>query len=276
MSKKRKIEEVKKENETIDNLPKIIMGLDISTTCIGVCILEDDGSEYGKVLELTHVSPKVPRKIKGMKSLFLKKQIFKDEFLTKWKKMGITKVVIEAPLLSSNNVNTVATLLQFNGMISDCIYEILGIVPDYITSYDARKYAFPSLSTIRKYNRDGEQYSNKKILNAIKKSKVVLFGGYMFDIDKKEIILSKVSEIFPNIDWLYGKQGNLIKENFDATDAYVACVGQLHYEKYGELNFKITDTKIYEKYVEYDLHYWNRVEHRLTYLNDEEYKEKGE
>lgn len=267
MVKKRKIEEVTEENTT--QYPKIIMGLDISTTCIGVCILEDDGSEYGKVLELTHVSPKVPRKIKGIKSLFLKKQIFKDEFLTKWKKFGITKVVIEAPLLSSNNVNTVATLLQFNGMISDCVYEILGIVPDYITSYDARKYAFPSLSTVRKFNRTGEPYDNKKILNAIKKSKVVLFGGFMFDVDKKEIILSKVSELFPNIDWIHNKKGDLIKENFDATDAYVACIGQLHLEKYGELNFKIKDINIKENIVEYNLSYWDKNEIRQTYLNEE-------
>ena len=87
MAKKKKIEEDIKQENTTEQLPKIVMGLDISTTCIGVCILEDDGSEYGKVLELTHISPKVPRKIKGIKSLFLKKQIFKDEFLTKWKNL---------------------------------------------------------------------------------------------------------------------------------------------------------------------------------------------
>lgn len=269
MAKKKKIEEDIKQENTTEQLPKIVMGLDISTTCIGVCILEDDGSEYGKVLELTHISPKVPRKIKGIKSLFLKKQIFKDEFLTKWKKFGITKVVIEAPLLSSNNVNTVATLLQFNGMISDCVYEILGVVPDYITSYDARKYAFPSLSTIRKYNRNGEVYDNKKILSSIKNSKVVLFGGFMFDVDKKEIILSKVSEIFPNINWIYDKKGSLIKENFDATDAYVACIGQLHFEKHGELKFNIKNINIKENIVEYNLYYWDKTELRQTYLNEE-------
>ena len=246
---------------------RIIMGLDISTTCIGVCILEDDGSDYGKVLELTHVSPKIPRKIKGMKALFLKKQIFKEAFLKKWMKFGIDKVIIEAPLLSSNNVNTVATLLQFNGMISECVYDILGVVPDYITSYDARKYAFPSLSDIRKVNRNGEPYDNKKILNAIKKSKVVLFAGFPFDIDKKLILHSKVSEIFPNINWIYDKKDELIKENFDATDAYVACIGQLHLEKYGELNFKISNINIKDKLVEYNLNYWGKTEKRQTFLN---------
>ena len=252
-----------------DNKPNLVMGLDISTTCIGVCILEDDGSEYGKILELTHVNPKIPNRFKGIESLFIKKKIFNNEFLRKWKDVGIKRVIIESPLLRSNNVNTVATLLQFNGMISDCVYEILGVVPDYITSYDARKYAFPSLSTIRKYNRNGEVYDNKKILSSIKNSKVVLFGGFMFDVDKKEIILSKVSEIFPNINWIYDKKGSLIKENFDATDAYVACIGQIHFEKNGELNFKIKDININDNIVEYNLHYWDKTELRQTYLNEE-------
>ena len=30
-----------------EHKPNLVMGLDISTTCIGVCVLEDDGSEYG-------------------------------------------------------------------------------------------------------------------------------------------------------------------------------------------------------------------------------------
>ena len=57
---------------------KIAMGLDISTACIGVCILIDDGSDYGKIAELTHINPKVPTKIKGIEQLFLKKRYSKN------------------------------------------------------------------------------------------------------------------------------------------------------------------------------------------------------
>ena len=42
---------------------KVIMGLDVSTKCIGVTLLLDDGSDYGKIIELTHVNPKIPSKI---------------------------------------------------------------------------------------------------------------------------------------------------------------------------------------------------------------------
>ena len=140
---------------------KIAMGLDVSTSTIGVCIVLDDGSDYGKILELTHISPKIPSKIKGIESLFIKKKIF-EEFIVKFKDFGIDEVVIEEPLLRSNNVNTVGTLLRFNGMISDCVYNILGIVPHYISSYDARKYSFPTLMSIRKYGKDEKQYDYKK------------------------------------------------------------------------------------------------------------------
>jgi hypothetical protein len=68
-----------------------------------------------------------------------------EEFIEKYKDIGIDHVIIEEPLISSNNSITVSTLLRFNGMISDCIYNVLGIVPDYISSYDARKYSFPDL-----------------------------------------------------------------------------------------------------------------------------------
>ena len=54
---------------------EIYLGLDVSTACIGISIIVDDGSDYGKIIELTHISPKVSSKIKGIEQLFLKKKI---------------------------------------------------------------------------------------------------------------------------------------------------------------------------------------------------------
>lgn len=251
----------------MENNKKIIMGLDISTVCIGICLLEyDENSEYGKILELTHVNPKVPRKVKGIEALFLKKKIFNEQFLSRWKDIGISKVVIESPLLSSNNVNTVSTLLQFNGMISDCVYNILGIVPEYISSYDARKYSFPEFMAIRKYDKEGEKYDNKKIIKSVKKSQYMLFGAYPWDIDKKELIQAKVAEIFPDIQWLTSKKGELKKENFDACDAYVACLGALHKEKYGELSPKTLNLTIKDNIIEFDMSFWGETHHKQIHL----------
>ena len=93
--------------------PRVILGLDISTACIGACLVVDDGkTDLPKIEILTHKTPKIPRKVKGIEALFLRKQIFEDEFIKTLSGYGITDVVIEEPLLSSNNVNTVATELH--------------------------------------------------------------------------------------------------------------------------------------------------------------------
>ena len=248
------------------NVNKIDMGLDVSTSTIGVCIVLDDGSDYGKILELTHISPKIPSKIKGIESLFIKKKIF-EEFIVKFKDFGIDEVVIEEPLLRSNNVNTVGTLLRFNGMISDCVYNILGIVPHYISSYDARKYSFPTLMSIRKYGKDEKQYDYKKIKKEIQQCKMVLFGDYPWTIDKKTVIQGNVSELFPDVPWIYNKKGELKKENFDASDAYVACLGYLNKEKYGELDMRVENIQEIDKGIKYDVVYWNKRLSRITYCD---------
>ncbi len=257
----------------MDKNNNLYLGLDISTKTIGFCLLENDGSDYGKIIELTHINPKISSKIKGVEQLFLKKKFF-EEFIKKYKNLEIGSVIIESPLLKSNNINTCGTLLRFNGMISDCIYNTLGVVPEYISSYDARKYAFPELMAIRKYGKDGNQYEYKKIMNEITNNKFVLFGSYSWEVDKKTVLHDKVSKLFPEIQWVYDKSGELKKENFDASDAYVAIRGWLNLQKYGEFNMKsenimstaLTDPEVSTK-IEYDITYWDKKEHRITYID---------
>jgi hypothetical protein len=159
-------------------------------------------------------------------------------------------------------------------MVSDCVYNILGIVPEYISSYNAREYSFPELMSIRKYGKDEKQYPYSKIMKEIKECKLVLFGGYPWTIDKKTVIQGKVSELFPDIEWLYDKKGELKKENFDACDAYVAVLGHLNMQKHGELEFKVEEIGAQNEpgvatVVEYNVSYWDRTEHRTTYINHE-------
>ena len=180
--------------------------------------------------------------------------------------------MIESPLLRSNNVETVSTLLKFNGMVSDCIYNNLNIVPKYISSYDARKYAFPDLMAIRKYGKDEKQYPFSKIHKEIEDCKLVLFGSYPWTIDKKSVMQQKVSEIFPDIEWMYNKKGELKKENFDAVDAYICLLGELNKERFGELKFsseiigESNDGKGTREIL-YNVKYWNKTEERKTYIN---------
>ena len=212
---------------------ELILGLDVSTHCIGITVALDTGSDL-KILQVTHIRPKVPSKIKGTEALFLKSKVFADEIRSKYADYGITTVVIEEPLFASQNQMTVSTLLRFNGMISQSIYDILGVVPQYISSYDARKYGFPELMAVRKYNKAGNEYDAKHIRKALKKNELVLFGEYPWDCAKKLILWNKISEMYPEIQWVYNNKGELKNENFDASDSLVCVLGYIGKQKYGD------------------------------------------
>jgi RNase H-fold protein (predicted Holliday junction resolvase) len=188
--------------------PKVL-GLDVSTRTIGWALFDIRTKE---LLELTHVSPvPKPKEDNKIKELILKSEIFKTK-LIQYKDLGITKVIIEEPLLNSNNVYTIQTLLRFNTLITKQIYDVLGIVPEYISTYNSRKFAFPEL--VQKND----------------KNKMVLFGGHPKDCDKKQIIWDLVAKKEPQIQWQYTKNNTLKKENFDQTDAYTCVLGFMNQE----------------------------------------------
>jgi len=196
--------------QQIKNNPKVL-GLDISTKTIGWALFDMMTEE---LLELTHISPVAKLKEENkIKELFLKAEIFKQK-LVEYKNLGITKVIIEEPLLNSNNVYTIQTLLRFNTLISKEIYDVLGVVPEYISTYNSRKFAFPEL------------------VKENDKKKFVLFGGLPKDIDKKMIIWDLVAKKEPQIKWQYTKNQTLKKENFDMSDAYTCCLGYMKQEQF--------------------------------------------
>lgn len=204
---------------------KYILGLDVSTKTIGIALYEDLGDK-GALIVLTHVTPKIkPALTNKNEELFKKCDIFEEEFLNKYVNLNITRVIIEEPLLRSNNVNTIGVLLRFNGMISRAVHQKLGIVPDFISSFDARKYAFPELMAIRTHNKKGERYPEKDIKKKIAENKTTLFGAHEWTVDKKTIIWEKVAEMEPQIEWLYNRNQVLSKENYDMTDAVAAVLG---------------------------------------------------
>ena len=233
MGRKKEIKPTKAEIYK-SNMPRRVLSLDISTACIGISLICDNGTDVPEILEITHVSPKVSSKIKGIEALILRKNIFETEYLLPRKNIGITDVVIEEPLLSSNNVNTVATLLRFNGMISEAVYRVLGIVPEFISSYNARMYSFPHLVSIRKFNKRGDEYPISHIKKDLKDNHLVLFGSYPFDIDKKNVMMNAIKDIYPDIPWVLDKNGELRKENYDMCDSLVCALAYANITKKGE------------------------------------------
>ena len=145
------------------NLPKVL-GLDVSTKTIGWALFNMVDKQ---LLELTHFSPIVKPKPQYKIEEHLKKAEAFEEELKEIKDLGIVEVIIEEPLLTSNNLYTVGTLLRYNAMIVKTVYDVLGIIPKFVSTYNARKYAFPQL-----VRENG-------------KGKKVLFGKYPKGCDKK-------------------------------------------------------------------------------------------
>lgn len=260
----------RKEDKII--YPRIILGLDVSTSCIGAVIVKDDGSDNPpKLLKMMHLSPRIDEKYKGLEALFKRKEVFENQFIVPLKDYGITDVVIEEPLLTSNNAMTVATLLRYNGMISESVYRVLGIMPSFISSYDARMYSFPELVALRKYNKRGEEYSIKHVEEAIKKNHIVLFGSYPFDVDKKSIMMNMVNTIYDEIEWIYNKNGELLKQNYDACDALICVLAFININHNGLEIPKINDVNISKNnkqhIIEYTVNIWNKKYNKKLYLN---------
>jgi hypothetical protein len=195
------------ENELkLRNKPKIL-GLDVSSKTIGWAIFDMNNST---LLEASHFSPKIkPEPEDKIEILIRKAEAFKHH-LEKYKDYGIVRIVIEEPLLNSNNIYTVGTLIRYNSMILKECWDIFGIVPSFISTYNARKYAFPDL-----FRDNG-------------KGKVVLFGGFPHDTDKKMVIWEHVNAVCPEVNWIYDKNGKLKKENFDISDSITCIIGYIN------------------------------------------------
>lgn len=194
------------------NTPKIL-GLDISTKTIGFALFNLTDS---KLLELTHFSPKIkPQPEDKIEELIKKSEAFKKH-LENYSDIGISRIVIEEPLLQSNNIYTVGTLLRYNTLILKSCYDVLGILPTFISTYNSRKYAFPDL------------------VGKNDKGRNVLFGGYPKDIDKKHVIWEHVNAVCPEVEWLYDKKEKLKKENYDMADAATCVIGYINMIKENE------------------------------------------
>ena len=175
-------------------------------------------------------------------------------------------------------MNTVATLLRFNGMISKAIYHELGLVPSFVSSYDARMWSFPELVALRKYNKRGEEYPLKHVKNDIKKGNIVLFGAYPFDIDKKTVMMNMVNEMYGDIEWIYNKKGELRKENYDACDSLICALAYINVNRHGVSRPVIAKSDVTETDNEYIINYttsiWDRdYEKKLVLTKPKESEE---
>lgn len=173
----------------------LILGLDVSTSVTGVCIVDpqiqpDDVGSH--ILYLDRVE------FKKCKTLWEKADVIAyelSEFLNIHP--GKYRVVLEEPLMGfragMSSAATITTLMRFNGIVSYIAREIFKNDPEYIASSSARK------------------------LCGIKMQKTAIAGM----TGKEQVFKYMTENDLKHVKWPIKKNGALVDWSRDATDAYV-------------------------------------------------------
>lgn len=109
----------------------MILGLDISTSIIGVCILENDKIVYTDYIDLRKTGSffekarKVETILKEAKEKYDVKHIFIEQALMFFRRGGST-------------AKTMSILQRFNGIVSWMCYDIYDMEPNYVSPISAR------------------------------------------------------------------------------------------------------------------------------------------
>jgi len=110
-----------------------ILGLDISTSCTGWCVLDDSG----EILKIGYID------LSKERCIFKKSKKTKQKIQSIHIDYDIKKIFIEENLQSFrsgfSSAQTISTLSKFNGIVSFICFEEFLIVPNFLNVNSARK-----------------------------------------------------------------------------------------------------------------------------------------
>lgn len=169
---------------------RAVIGLDISTSCTGVCCIDENG-------EILKIFPIVLTK----EDTFIKKCNKVSSVLSEVSKdLKITDVFIEQNLSSfrrgMSSAHTINTLARFNGACSLVAYQVFGIDPVSLNVTNARNHV-----GMRINHKDKTKSTKQKV----------------FDWVSARV----------EVDWPRKKSGEIRETSFDMADAYVIAVAGL-------------------------------------------------
>jgi len=175
------------------------LGLDISTSCTGICILDQDNQlilldniRLDKCSDFFEKCDEVKKYLENLKKDNTIQNIFIEQDLQAFR-----------PGLSS--AATINTLARFNGAVTFMAYQTFGIRPDLINVTKAR-----SAVGLKINHKDKSKTTKEKI----------------FDWVSGEIIF----------DWPRKKTGAVKTSCFDMSDAYVICRAGINLLRDGKLS----------------------------------------
>jgi Holliday junction resolvasome RuvABC endonuclease subunit len=169
-----------------------ILGLDVSTSNTGVCIIDNSKGEtiQSQILLLGHVP------LKTCKDFWTKCDAMKQYLINISTDYKIDKVSIEEPLMGyaagHTSVQTIAMLLKFNGIVSYVCRDVFKVEPSHISAAHARK------------------------LCGIKMQKTKVGGP-----QKQQVFNWLKEHDLHHIPWQTKKTGTPVDWAYDATDAFV-------------------------------------------------------
>lgn len=174
----------------------IILGLDVSTSCIGVCVLDSNFYEnvwQTKIILLEAIEfPKCKTMwCKADRTFACLTSIAHQSNVP-----PIDRVVLEEPLMGfrpgMSSAQTISTLMRFNGIVSYMARNIFNHEPEYIGSAHARK------------------------LCNIKLQRTAIGGP-----QKEQVFAHMAANDLKDIQWPLKKSGKTVDWSRDACDAYV-------------------------------------------------------
>jgi len=170
-----------------------ILALDISTSCVGVCLLDTNMIENQRIVILDRIE------FKKCKNIWEKADVVKKHLQHIFQTHNlIDRFCAEEALIGfrpgMSSATTIAQLLRFNGIVSMLTREVFSVEPEYINSAHARKLCGIKLQRTKIGGPQKEQVFK-----------------YMSEHDLKHVV------------WPMTKSGKQVSWSRDATDAYVVA-----------------------------------------------------
>jgi hypothetical protein len=187
-----------------------VLGFDISTSNIGIAISKDSNKrnlESLLHLSLSKTDDDLQQDVINKANIFV--DFLKDHHLDS---LNVSNIFIEEALKGSQNPTTLAKLNRFAGILHSEIKHFFGIEPEYITFNNARRLAFPEICP-----------NNKLYSNVPKK----LSNGTLLKEYRKLLIVTRIAERYPAIEWKLRNNLTIDPSNFDNADAVTIIEGMM-------------------------------------------------
>jgi len=192
----------------------MILGLDVSTSNIGISLFSMDG----ELLKLTHISLDDDKTPTSLQRYLYKAKLF-ESFITKnFQMFDIQKIIIEEPLGGSVTPSIAVILSLFNEEIQHKCSVVFPKSEIIMFSVDnSRRYGLPELLGGKKQSLFG---SVPKEIEGVKINEF-----------RKLLVMHLIGQKYPDIVWLLNNNYNLDKRNFDRADSVCVVLGYMFKEK---------------------------------------------